>query len=323
MKRKLFWWIFLGAEAAVCVLLHILQASFYGIYSSAVAFPYEQLGVCLRALSLSGGLGNVVAIVIYVAVSLVPVAVLLVLLKKRGFHREDWLLAGLSAVLFAVLYLMINPGTIRSLFGGAAGLTVGKAILGGTAYSVLFGYLVLRMLRLFFAGSIGKLQKYMTTLLFLLNLFFVYLAFGSSLGKLLDSIGSLRAGNTGNEHLLGASYVFLVLQFAVNALPYLLDVLVVFAALQLLDELQADRYSSKSVATAKRLTRLCGAVLAAMVLTNITFNLLQLLFVKTLMVINSSVQIPVLSIAFVMAVLLLAQFIAENKRLKDDNDMFI
>jgi hypothetical protein len=41
------------------------------------------------------------------------------------------------------------------------------------------------------------------------------------------------------------------------------------------------------------------------------------------MVINGTVQIPVLTIAFVLAVLLLSRFIAENKRLKDDNDMFI
>lgn len=322
MKQKSLW-ILLTIEAVLCVLLRILQASFTGVFSSAMAFPFEQIALGLRALSLSGWLGNLAALVVYVAASLTPAAALLVLVKRRGVQREDWLLAGLSAALFAVLYLMVNPGIIGSLFGGAAALPVGKAILGGTVYSVLCGYLILRVLRLFFSGSTDKLQKYMTTLLFLLNLLFVYLAFGSCFGKLMDSIAALRAGNTGNENLLGASYVFLALQFLVDALPYLLDVLVVFASIRLLDELRADRYSSESVAAAGRLSRLCGAALGAAVLTGIAFNLLQLLFSKTLLVINSTVQVPVLSIAFVLAVLLLARFVSENKQLKDDNDMFI
>jgi hypothetical protein len=41
------------------------------------------------------------------------------------------------------------------------------------------------------------------------------------------------------------------------------------------------------------------------------------------MTLNSSLQIPVLSIAFVLATLLMARFIGENKQLKDDYDMFI
>lgn len=322
MRHKTFW-ILLGAEAVLCVLLCVMRASFTGVFSAAMAFPFEQLGLCLRALSLSGGPGNAAAIVIYAAVSLIPVAAILVLRKRRELHREDWLLGLLSGVLFSVLYLMVNPGSIGSLFGGAAGLTVSKAILGGTVYSVVCGYIVLRTLRLFFANGIDKLQKYMAVLLSLLALLFVYMAFGVCFGKLLDSITALRAGNAGNEHLLGASHIFLALQFAADALPNVLNVFVVFAALRLLRELGADRYSRESVAAAERLSRLCGAALAATVLSNIAFNLLQLIFAKSLMIINSTVQIPVFSIAFVLAILLLARFVAENKRLKDDNDMFI
>jgi hypothetical protein len=123
--------------------------------------------------------------------------------------------------------------------------------------------------------------------------------------------------------MLGATYVFLGLQFAVDALPYLLDVLVVLAAVRLLEELSSDRYSPQSVKAAGELSRLCGKALAATVLSGIAFNLLQLLFAKELMVINTTLQIPVFSIAFVLGVLLVTRFIAENKQLKDTNDLFI
>lgn len=322
MKRGIFW-ILLGIEALCCVVLNVMQTSFSGAFTVAMAFPFEQLGILLRTLSLPGGIGNITAIVIYTAVSLIPVAGFLIFAKKRKLYLEDGLLILMSAALFVVLYHMINPGVINPLFGKAAGFAVNKAILGGTVYSVLCGYLVLRVLRLSFGSGVEKLQKYMTVLLWLLNALFVYVIFGICFSGYLNSITALRTGNTGNEHLLSASYVFLVLQFAVDALPYVLNVLVVFSVLRLLGEMRSNRYSNESVEAARKLSRLCGLALAVIVLTNIAFNLLQLLFARMLMVINSSVQIPILSIVFVLAVLLLAQFIAENKQLKDDNDMFI
>jgi hypothetical protein len=101
------------------------------------------------------------------------------------------------------------------------------------------------------------------------------------------------------------------------------DALVTFAALRLLDELRANRYSSEAVAATKRMTRICATALAATALATIGFNILQLLCIKAIMAINMQVNIPVISLAFVLAALLLTRFIAENKKLKEDNDMFI
>lgn len=322
MKRNVFVGI-LVVEALLCVVLRILQASFSGAFSGLMAFPFEQIGLGLRLLSLSGGIGNAAAIAVYFLVSLLPVAVLFVVRKKRELRVEDGLLGLLSAVLFAVLYLMINPGAIGALTSGAMGQSVGKAILGGMVYSVLCGYFVLRVLRLFSVGGTDKLVRYMSVMLSLLNVLFVYLAFGACFDGLINSIAALQAGNAGNEHLLGTSYVFLVVQFLVDALPFVLNVFVVFAALRLLCEMRTDRYSAETVSATERMSRLCSLALAVTVLSNIGFNLLQLLFVKSLMVVNGSVQIPVFSITFVLAALLLTRFVAENKQLKDDNDMFV
>ena len=322
MKRKLFVWA-LSIEAIACVLFCIIQASFTGVFTAAMAFPFEQIGLGLRLLSLSSRAGNAVAIAAYVTASLLPIAVLFILRKKRKLYTEDGLIGLFSAVLFAVLYIMINPGIISSLTNGAVGQPVGKAVLGVMAYSVLCGYFILRVLRLFSDGGTEKLVRYMSIMLGLLNVLFVYLIFGAGFGGLLDSIESLQAGNRGNEHLLGTSYAFVVLQFAVDVLPYVFDILVVFAALRLFYEMRTDRYSTEVVTAAERISRLCASALVTTVLANISFNLLQLLFAKSLLIINSSVQIPLFSIAFVLAALLLTRLVTENKQLKDDNDMFI
>jgi hypothetical protein len=322
MKRSLFRGV-LAAEALVCVLLCFLKTSLTGVFSAAIAFPFEQIGQGLRALSLSGGFGNVIAIVLYALIGLLPVALLLLRAKKQKLHLEDWLLALLSAVLFGVLYLMLNPGFIPKVLGMAAQPPIGQAILGGMVYSLIVGYLFLRALRLFAAGNTEKLERYMAIMLGALNVLFVFMAFGACFSDMLASIAALRAGNSGNENLLGASYVFLVLQYLVNALPYMLDIVVVFAALRLLDEMRNERYSAAAVAAAGRMSRLCAVALTITILSNIAFNLLQLLFASSLMVMNHSVQIPVLSILFVLAALLLTRFVMESKQLKDENDAFI
>ena len=322
MKRKVFQGV-LAAEAAACVLFCFLEVSVTDSFAAAMAFPFEQIGAELRFLSLSGGLGNALAIVLYCLFCLLPIGVLLMLRNRRKLFPEDGLLVLLSAVLFYAVYLMVNPGLIITMLGIAAGSVIGKAILGGLVYSLVIGYVILRVLRLFFAGTVQKLERYFSIMLGIVSAVFIFMAFGTCLRDLLSSIASLQAGNTGNEHSLGLTYVFLGLQYVVDALPYILSVLIVFAALRLLTELQTERYSAASVAAAERISRLCAVTLTATVLTNILFNLLQTLFARSLMVLNHSVQIPIVSILFVLAALLLTRFMMESKQLKEENDQFI
>ena len=322
MKQKIFVGLLI-IEALACMLFCILQTSFLPFYSAAMAFPFEQIGIGLRLLSLSSQLGNAIAIAIYFSVCLLPIAAIIILQKKRKLFSEDVLLGVLSVVLFAVLYIMINPGLINMWMGRGTTQAVEKAVLGGMVYSVLSGYFVLRALRLFSNGNTEKLVRYMSIMLHLLTTFFVYSISGACFSGLLNSIATLQEANVGNEHLLVASYLFLVMQYLLNALPYILNVFVVFASLRLLDEMRLNRYSAETVIAIQKTSSLCITALVTTVLANISFNLLQLIFSKSLLVIKSSIQIPVFSITFVLAALLLTRFVAENTQLKNDNDMFI
>lgn len=320
MKHKSFY-IFLSCEAIFCMMLYLAREALPQVFTTIIAFPFEQIGILLRLLSLSGSLGNAISIVIYAALCLIPALVLLLLPKKRKLCTEDALLAVLSAVLFAVIYYMINPGLLGKFF--LLGRSVGKAMLGSIAYSVISGYILIRILRLFFTADSVRLQKYLLMLLYIVNIIIVLIVFGVQFSNLLDSFEQLRADNKGNEHLLGASYVFLVLKYIVDAIPNILIIPVVSIGQNLLYELSADRYSEQTAVCADKLSRMCGLALVITVLSTVGLNLLQLVFIRKLSVFNSSVNIPVFSIVFVLAALLLAQYIRENKQLKEDNDMFI
>lgn len=320
MKQKMLYFL-LAAEAIVCIVVVVLQISMTGVFSAVIAFPFEQIGLGLRMLSLSGAAGNVAAIFLYLFLSAVPFIFLLYRIK-HGFRAEDWLLGILSAVLFFTLYLMVNPQMLSSVLG-TMGSLAGKEILGGTVYSILCTYVILRVLRLFYSGCAAKLHGYMWVMLGILSLLFVYFIFGSGLHGLLRSLAALKEGNQDSRGNLGMSQVFLLIRYAVDVLPYVLDLAVVFAANTLLAQLGKDRYAEEAVSAARGLSRLCGISLSISLLANAFFNIIQLLFIKKLLVMNSMVQIPLISIVFVLGVLLLSRYISENQELKTDNDSFI
>ena len=72
MKNK-FLLAALGAEALLCVLFCALGGS----ADAVLSFPLAPIGGWLRRLSLSGGIGNGAATIIYVLLCLIPAALFL------------------------------------------------------------------------------------------------------------------------------------------------------------------------------------------------------------------------------------------------------
>ncbi len=312
----------LGLEALVLLLLCWAGYARQAWFSSALAFPFEQLGAGLRILSLRGGVGNALALLVYAVLCLLPVAALFLLSRKRSLCGEDGMLVLLSVLLFVVMYYMVNPGLIPVPQGWIDGGSC-KGLFGGAVYALFFGYAVLRLLGRFVKADRSKLQAYLLLLLKFLAVVFVYLAFCACFQDFLTALAALREGNRGNEGALPLSYGFLFLRWLAAALPYVLDVAVILAALDLLEHMRTDRYSEAVAAAAQRLSRLCVVSLAITVVVTVALNLLQLLFLGSLYTLRVTVYLPLLSLAFVLGVLLLVQFIGENRQLKEDNDLFI
>lgn len=333
MRNQRSFLIFLGAEALL-LLAFVLLGTTDGLWvSGLVGFPFVQIGHGLRVLSLLGGAGNALALVIYVAISASPLAYL-VWLKKRGqSFGEDFLLVILSILTFFALYYMVNPGLIPGIadFSWTNGGTFYQSLYSGTIYGLLFCYLVLRVVRHLRGADREALQKYLVILLRVLAVVFVYLAFGACVQDLLSEMENLRAGNTMlTDPWLGMgynglelSYGFLVLRCLANMVPYLLDAAVTLAALHLLTAMEKDRYSEESIQASEKLSSLCVTSLSAAVVISAVMNLLQLMFLGELHTVHINVYVPVLSVAFLLAVLLLNRLLGENKELKEDNDLFI
>ena len=78
-----------------------------------------------------------------------------------------------------------------------------------------------------------------------------------------------------------------------------------------------------TVQRADALSRRCCLALGITAVSTVILNVVQLLLSNWLSNISVSVDIPFISLAFVLLILLLSRLIAENRRLRDDNDLFI
>lgn len=325
MKEKHLFTL-LSVEAAACVLFCILQRSASALFTTIAAFPFEQMGVGLRILSLSGAVGNGAAILLYLVISLIPAIVWFLLKWKKKSEPIDFLLFLLSVFLFILMYYMINPGLLNSGVPGT-----GKWSLGSTFYSVLLGYLLIRALLHYENAGTGQLQKGLWLLLGTVNIILVYGIFGQELGRLLQSLEAVQKGNTGVQleggfftfSNLTVTYVFLFLHFIVRIVPYVLNIIVVFLARKLLEAMREDLYQEECIDTAGKLGKFCMWTLIVTIGLDGGFNMLQLFFQNRLYQMEYAVNIPVFSLAFVLAVLLFARYIREMQKLKADNDLFI
>jgi hypothetical protein len=233
--------------------------------------------------------------------------------KNKALENGSFYL--LTGLLLFVLYGMANPTISYSFFPGIddSVLPVMKAMLGGTVWSVVVMLVIFRLLRLFRTGDTNQLLGYLQNLLYALCALFTGVIALICGDILVNSLANMQRGMDG---------VITVMRFLVSALPYVLNIAITLSALTLLDTLLSEEKSSVTT-YAGRLSSLCGVALGITTASVVVFNVLQLVLSRWLSDIAVNVDIPIMSIAFVLAVLLASRLIAENRRLREDNDLFI
>ncbi len=290
-----------------------------------LAFPFEQIGMFLRQLSLSGVFGNFVAILLYIFICMVPFGIYVYMRIKKKEKKIDLLLPMLSLFLFEMIYFMINPGLMPEMIAGT-----GKGLWGGTFYSVLVGYFILRVITSV-KKDIISLQKSLRVVLYSIMVLLVWSVVAELFLNLPAALETVKQANTAiNNPVFGlegpplfVTYVFLTVQSIIAALPNGLSAIIVFFCIQTLSALLEDSYSEKAVALVKKVASLCKKSLVLVLVTGMGFNLAQLMLVSQLYQINLEINIPIFTVLFLLTVHMLANYIEENQKLKEDNELFI
>lgn len=322
MKRKVLYMI-LGAEAFLLCVLCILTDVITPVVSSVMAVPFEQIGLGLRRLSVMGGIGNGIALVLWAGICLLPLIPVFKTWQQKEKRAEHVILGVLSAMLFAALYYMVNPGLLydwvpTEMAEAVSGsekelLSVLKASVCMAVWSVVVCYVVFSLLRLFRAGDKEKLFRYLRSMLYALCGLFTGAMVVSGM-KVIDGLQTVQKAADG---------VMSAVKALVTALPYGMDLVVTLFALTLMDELLEDSRSEKVTAAAKKLSAICCLTLAVVTASGVALNIFQILLSREVSDINIHTEIPLMSLTFVLVALLVSRLVEENKQLADDNEMFI
>ena len=301
-------------EGLICVGYCLLGQALPDLFGDAVVFPFRQIAVGLRALSLSGSAGNFAAIVLYVLFCLLPAGYLGVCLWKRDFHWTDSCLILLTLLLFPAMYLFINPQFLPSY-------PAMDAIVGVALYSLLFGYVTLRVVLLFFRSEDIELLQWLNALLGVIAALLVLKICGTELSAMLRRMQSVRESNP--DVSLWLTDFFLILRYIFTVLPDFFCCILLLDARGLLKKMHTAPDSPAVVKHAHRLSVKCGVLLAIQVIFSMALNLAQLLLVRYLRTVDSTLFLPLGTMTLVLTLLLAARFIRSHKVLKDENDSFI
>lgn len=320
---------------AAAVAMRLLAPADLLVY--ALALPFDWAGMGLRALSLSGPAGDVLAWALYIAACSAPLGQGLWMKARGRAPRRWWLRALLSGCLFFALYRFINPAGLTALFGELAqgeGLLVAKAMAAGVCWSVAAAWWVLCMLgraeRLALFEGLGLLLKLAGALLTVsvcyARLYTLLGCFGAS--GVHARLYGLGGGPTPGLALLNTPLSPLavdwqgLLRCLAGAVPSLYLLLLVPPALGLLKALGQDPYGEAVPGLCGQVAEKARAVVYACLASSVGINLIQFFFGGGASV-RIGVEIPLLELFLALALLLLADGLRRNRALKLDNDAII
>ncbi len=291
--------LLLFVEAIITLILtkgmNVKVESIFDILS----FPLEKTADFLGYLSLESSTGNVIAIILFTLFCLIPVFVLLFKVKRKTFIKTDILLVLLSAVLFAVIYLLINPSEM-----GFLGYVNDTSTVAFSFWSLLASYFILKLVDTIKKSSAVRSERIFDLIVKIIGAVFVFDLCSMEFTKTEVLIVSLLA-------------------FVNSALPSLFGLLIVFSCLRVLSCFAVDRYSDNTIHSAEKLSSLCIVSLKTTAVVTALYSVIQLRFISELSDINFSINIPLVQLCFILIVLIMTGFLKDSKELKEDNDSFI
>ena len=277
------------------------------------AFAY--IAKWLREMSLAGGAQNVFAICIFCLIGYMPLAGFIVLCIRKRKIDADYLLLGLSAVLFIGIYMMINPGYVIDRNTLVTSDMLDLAI-SSVIWSVLASYAVLRTVenidRADNTQIVGIIKKIICAIV-------VFTAFVIVCVSLPELIRTYRADASAMTSDAGWSIILFIFQL-VNAA---LVIWVLIRGYRLCNSIIENEYSDETIHMAERLSKTSKRAISAMVILELSKNVLQLFIMTTLSNADFKILLPLYELIILVVVYMGVRNLAKTKAIKEENDSYI
>ena len=289
-----------------------------------ITFPWEQMGLGLRRLSLSGSAGNIAAWILFLAAGALPLFTMAFLRYRRKSCRADYLLPLLSVSLFAGLWFFINPSYMDRYLSPMPTGGIAKYSLAAVIYSLFLTWILLRLVFLYEKAGQGRLLAGLRILLGLYGLVLGIGLFVQSSVEFREALRALQESNTGSDsHLVRISTLFLAIRIVIGILPTASQIALLFMMVLFLRRYEKEPFGPEASLAMKRLKAASGRLLTVVLLANAGFNVLQLLCSRFLLTSFHRIPFPLSEILVMLGIRTLSFLYLESRRLKEDNDMFI
>ena len=289
-----------------------------------ITFPWEQIGLGLRRLSLSGSAGNIAAWILFLAAGALPLFTMAFLRYRRKSCRADYLLPLLSVSLFAGLWFFINPSYMDRYLSPMPTGGIAKYSLAAVIYSLFLTWILLRLVFLYEKAGQGRLLAGLRILLGLYGLVLGIGLFVQSSVEFREALRALQESNTGSDsHLVRISTLFLAIRIVIGILPTASQIALLFMMVLFLRRYEKEPFGPEASLAMKRLKAASGRLLTVALLANAGFNVLQLLCSRFLLTSFHKIPFPLSEILVMLGIRTLSFLYLESRRLKEDNDMFI
>ena len=285
-----------------------------------ITFPWEQIGLGLRRLSLSGSAGNIAAWILFLAAGALPLFTMAFLRYRRKSCRADYLLPLLSVSLFAGLWFFINPSYMDRYLSPMPTGGIAKYSLAAVIYSLFLTWILLRLVFLYEKAGQGRLLAGLRILLGLYGLVLGIGLFVQSSVEFREALRALQESNTGSDsHLVRISTLFLAIQIVIGILPTASQIALLFMMVLFLRRYEKEPFGPEASLAMKRLKAASGRLLTVALLANAGFNVLQLLCSRFLLTSFHRIPFPLSEILVMLGIRTLSFLYLESRRLKEDN----
>lgn len=297
----------------------ILGSFTFSVGTVGVCRPLIALGQGIRELSLSGTPGNLVAWILTVGLSLLPM--LCFLRKNRAYGKGDLLLPLASLEIFAMIYFLINPMELSSrlLWMGRDGI---GSLWALTSLGVIIATFVAWLLITYLDRVEGKAENLFPKLLTLCSIVLAFTGVFRGVQEFLSEIVAVQEGNT-ELRTVDTAVILKSVMLMIRLIPTVLSCRVLLWGRDLVCAVGRDPFGEETLSMAETITACCKTVAKVSVFCTLAVNIIQLLFLPHLADVRVKIELPLVTLALCGGMYFLCGYFRRAKAVNDDNESII
>lgn len=315
--------IFLVIEAVLGIAVavtHCTDNDIDGI--DFLTSPVEWFVKILRHLSLSGNIGNSLAIGLYILVCGAPLILFVVILAKNKIAIEDTILIAISAMAFPVIYWGINPSTMP-IISDSANVRMNENLYVTALFSVILAYIIIKIVRTIGGAKEDNIYTALRALCAVLMAVVVLKIFGDELLKMLSSFFKQKLNSENTVDQVFFTRAVIVMQFVVDQISYMYLLVVAKLGWDAVPKIKENIINTNTNGSLAKLTKVNKVYLIVAALAQVGLNFIQLVLRTNNNIVNLKATFPLGIMMMAIVLIVIEKLIDRGAKLQEENDLFI